>query len=68
MAERTCKKCGRPLTEEESGEYCPNCEAKRAGCIGKIGAIISAIGATVVAVAGVVIAVIGLLGKNKKQG
>lgn len=66
MAEQTCKSCGRPLTEEDSGDYCPHCTAQNAGKVGKIGAIVSAVGGTVVAVAGIIIAVIGILGKGKK--
>lgn len=41
MTERVCKTCARPLIEED-GEYCPHCNAKRAGKVGKAGSVISA--------------------------
>lgn len=47
MTERVCKTCDRPLIEED-GEYCPNCNATRAGRIGKAGGIISALGTAIV--------------------
>ena len=42
MAKRICKACDRSLTEED-GEYCPHCNAKRAGKVGKAGSIGTAI-------------------------
>ena len=65
MTEKTCKDCGRPLTENEK-EYCPHCTAKHAGEHGKWGGIIGTIGGTVVAVASVAIAIIGIMGKSKE--
>jgi hypothetical protein len=67
MDQKGCKDCGRPLTEDDSGEYCPNCTARRAERFGKMGAIISGIGGAVVAIGGIVIVMINIFGdKNKK--
>lgn len=54
MTERVCKTCDRPLIEEE-GEYCPNCNAKRAGKVGKAGGIISALGTAALIAGGVLL-------------
>jgi hypothetical protein len=51
MTERVCKTCDRPLIKED-GKYCPNCNAKRVGKVGKAGGIISTLGAAALIVGG----------------
>lgn len=54
MTDRVCKTCGRPLIEED-GDYCPNCNAKRAGKVGKAGGIITTLGAATLLAGGVLL-------------
>jgi len=49
LTSRICKKCGRPLTEQDD-EYCPHCRAKRAGCLQKVLAGITGLGVALVTI------------------
>lgn len=57
MTEPVCKTCDRPL-EEEDGKYCPNCNAKRAGKMGKAGGIISVLGTVALIAGGVLLKIL----------
>lgn len=59
-----CVECGRPLTPEDKGEYCPHCTAARAGKVGKTGSLITKFGSTTLAVGSIVFAALRLIRKK----